>query len=233
MDEEENNSPMGVSHDEEIMTEQQPPQPTAAEANHTSDQPANTRSRTTSILIALIAVSVVAIVALTLALTKPFSGRSKSTDSANEIITAPPSSSFPSFSPSSRPSTIIPNWDLTFLGTDTDFSIGSTNEITFKYEIGAGRTYEFALFAPGCMDDVIGLNYNTTTVTNAASAVTDNLDVLLDVESVSNIRESNIWSDITSRIEMCIALELVSPTMVVKRDTRNIAINLVNVGVFG
>ncbi len=214
--------------DEEMMTEQQSAQHTS---HATPDQPA--RSRSTTILIALIAVASVTIVALSLALTRPFSnsGKSKSTDS--EIVITEPPSFFPSFSPSSRPTTAIPNWDLNYLGVDTNLGVNSTNDITFMYEIGMGRTYQFDLFTAGCRDDIVGLNYTTTTVTYAASAVTDKLDIQLDVESMKSIRDSNIWNGITSAIELCITVELVSPSMVVKRDARNIAINVVNVGVFG
>ncbi len=227
---------MSGGEDEEMMTEQQSAQHTAeandtlAPSQATPDQPA--RSKTTSILIVLIAVASVAIVALALALTRPFakSGKSKSTDPEIVITEAP--SSFPSFSPSARPTTAIPNWDLNYLGVATDLGDDSTNDITFMYEIGMGRTYQFDLFATGCRDDIIGLNYTTTTVTNAASAVTDNLEIQLDVESMKSIRDSNIWNDSTSAIELCITVELVSPSMVVKRDTRNIAINIVMMGVF-
>jgi len=221
----------GAAYDEELMAEQQ--QPTTAEANGVSPDaaapPANTRSKTTSILIAFIAISSGVIVALSVLLTRP------SQNQAEMIVTIPPSS-YPSISPSSRPTTAIPNWDLNFLDIASNFTGGSTNEITFMYEIGAGRKYKFGLFAQGCTDNVTGLNHTITPVTTPTdNFVTENLNVLLDIKNMASIRTSNIWNEIASTMEMCITLQLISGKtgMVVRKDNRNIALELVNVGVFG
>mmetsp|Transcript_14446 Transcript_14446/g.21753 ORF Transcript_14446/g.21753 Transcript_14446/m.21753 type:complete len:240 (+) Transcript_14446:107-826(+) len=223
----------GAAYDEELMAEQQQ-QPTTAEANDVSPDaaapPANTRSKTTSILIALIAISSGVIVALSVLLTRP-----NQSENQAEMITIPPSS-YPSISPSSRPTTAIPNWDLNFLDIASNFTGGSTNEITFMYEIGAGRKYIFGLFAQGCTDNVTGLNHTITPVTTPTdNYVTENLNVLLDIKNMASIRTSNIWNEIASTMEMCITLQLISGKtgMVVRKDNRNIALELVNVGVFG
>ena len=223
----------GAAYDEELMAEQQ--QPTTAEANDVSPDaaapPANTRSKTTSILIALIAISSGVIVALSVLLTGP----NQSENQAEMIVTIQPSS-YPSISPSSRPTTAIPNWDLNFIDIASNFTGGSTNEITFMYEIGAGRKYKFDLFAQGCTDNVTGLNHTITPVTTPTdNFVTENLNVLLDIKNMASIRTSNIWNEIASTMEMCITLQLISGKtgMVVRKDNRNIALELVNVGVFG
>lgn len=104
------------------------------------------------------------------------------------------------------------------------------------YEIGAGRQFKFSLFAQGCIDNITGLNYTTTTAINPTDDyATENLDVIVAVKNMSSIYESNIWNESTSTMEFCIMLQLISVMsgMVIKEEGRNFALHLVHVGVFG
>ena len=229
-------SPYKVASDEEMMTTEQQRQHTAADSPNVPDQPANGRSKTTLVLIALIVLSSVVIIALSVALARNGSGSSESGKEAVIDVTLP-LTPFPSFSPSSSRATIaIPNWDLNYIGIASDFGVDRPDEITFMYEIGAGRLFKFSLFAQGCMDNITGLNYTITTAINPTDDyATENLDVILAVKNMSSISKSNIWNENTSTMEFCIMLQLISVMsgMVIREEARNFALKLVNVGVFG
>ena len=225
-----------VASDEEMTTTEQQRHHTAADSPKVPDQPANGRSKTTLVLIALIVLSSVVIIALSVALARTGSGSSESGKEAVIDVTLP-LTPFPSFSPSSSRATIaIPNWDINYIGIASDFGVDRPDEITFMYEIGAGRLFKFSLFAQGCMDNITGLNYTITTAINPTDDyATENLDVILAVKNMSSISESNIWNENTSTMEFCIMLQLISVMsgMVIREEARNFALKLVNVGVFG
>jgi hypothetical protein len=118
---------------------------------------------------------------------------------------------------------VIPNWDINFLQLLTDFSNGSTDEITLKYEIGAERSYQVDLFDKGCTDPITGTNIITTHVVTTKDATHDLLDVLLDLDK-STITTSNIWNPLATKIEMCVRVQLLSGSSVIKEDARDIDI---------
>lgn len=224
--------------DEEMMAEQQPTS-ASAEADEVSiiskhdddaapplaqEAPsAVTASKTTSLLIVLIAILAVVVIALAVALTRPTENRLQS---ENQAANTPPPTLFPTPTPT-RPASDILNWKINFLELLLDFGLGSSKEITFKYEIGAGRTYQFSLFDYGCTENVTGLNVTTTTVVTPKDSDYDNLDVVLDVMNMTTIATSNIWNSDTSTMEMCIKLQLLSGSgCVIREDARNIGITL-------
>jgi hypothetical protein len=119
-------------------------------------------------------------------------------------------------------SATIPNWDINFLQLITDFSNGSTDEITLKYEIGMGRTYQVDLFDKGCTAPIT-TTINTTHSTTSKDTNHDYLDVLLNMDK-STIASSNIWNPFSTKIEMCVRLQLLSGSNVIKEDVRDIDI---------
>ena len=53
----------------------------------------------------------------------------------------------------------ILDWTLALTNLDSDFSLGSTNEITLEYEIGTGRSsYEVNIFTKGCIDPITDID---------------------------------------------------------------------------
>ena len=121
-------------------------------------------------------------------------------------------------------SAVIPNWDINFLELLTDFSNGSTEEITLKYEIGTERVYQVDLFDKGCTDPITGTTIITTPVDTPKDATHDSLDILLDLDK-STITSSNIWNSLSSKIEMCVRVQLLSGSSVIKEDVRDIDIS--------
>ena len=120
-------------------------------------------------------------------------------------------------------SALIPNWDINFLELLTDFSNGSTDEITLKYEIGTGRTYQVDLFDKGCTDPITGTSILTTPVDSPKDATHDSLNIFLDLDK-STISSSNIWNPLSTKIEMCVRVQLLSGSSVIKEDARDIDI---------
>jgi len=120
---------------------------------------------------------------------------------------------------------VIPNWDINFLQLLTDFSNGSTDEITLKYEIGAERSYQVDLFDKGCTDPITGTNIITTHVVTTKDATHDLLDVLLDLDK-STITTSNIWNPLSEKIEMCVRVQLLSGLSIIKEEARDIDIKI-------
>jgi hypothetical protein len=120
-------------------------------------------------------------------------------------------------------SATIPNWDINFLQLITDFSNGSTDEITLKYEIGMGRIYQVDLFDKGCAVPIEGTTIDTNSFTTAKDSNYDYLDVLLDLDK-STIATSNLWNQLSNKIELCIRLQLLSGSNVIKEDARDIDI---------
>jgi hypothetical protein len=120
-------------------------------------------------------------------------------------------------------SATIPNWDINFLQLITDFSNGSTDEITLKYEIGMGRIYQVDLFDKGCAVPIEGTTIDTNSFTTAKDSNHDYLDVLLDLDK-STIATSNLWNQLSNKIELCIRLQLLSGSNVIKEDARDIYI---------
>jgi hypothetical protein len=222
---------------EMIDAEQQPTSASAGADNVSTskdDDPAQesphavTASRTTSILIVLIAILAVVVIALlAVVLTGPSSSENRLQSENQSANDTPRSTPFPTPTPTNRPTSAIPNWNIRFLQLLLDFSFGSPSEITFKYQIGSGRTYLFGLFDSGCTENVTGLNVTTTTVVTPKDYDYDNLDVLLDVMNMSTIAESNIWNPNNSTMEMCIKLQLLSESgCVIREDARNIGITI-------
>jgi len=123
----------------------------------------------------------------------------------------------------SSASATIPNWDINFLQVITDFNNGSTDEITLKYEIGMGRNYQVDLFDKGCTEPITGTGIVTTSTTISKDANHDYLDVHLDLDK-STVASSNIWNQLSSKIEMCARLRLLSGSNVIKEDARDISI---------
>jgi hypothetical protein len=120
-------------------------------------------------------------------------------------------------------SATIPNWDINFLQLITDFSNGSTDEVTLKYEIGLGRTYQIDLFDKGCIVPIEGTIIDTTPSTTSKDSNHDYLDVFLDLDK-STIATSNLWNPLSNKIEMCIRLQLLSGSNIIKEDIRDIDI---------
>jgi hypothetical protein len=121
----------------------------------------------------------------------------------------------------SRASATIPNWDINFLQLTTDFSNGSTDEITLKYEIGMGRTYQVDLFDKGCTVNIQGTTINATSSTADKDSNHDYLDVFLDLDK-KTIASSNLWNPMSKKIELCVRLQLLSGSNVIKEDAHDI-----------
>ena len=128
------------------------------------------------------------------------------------------------FLSASRASAAIKNWDITTPQIVTDFSNESTNEITLTYEIGTGHTsYNVDLFDKGCSNQITGTTINKTSSTTPKDTNHVTLEVLLDVDKLT-IASSNstIWSGISSKIEMCVRVQLLSGATVIAEDSRDI-----------
>ena len=122
----------------------------------------------------------------------------------------------------------IPNWDINFLELITDFSNGSTNEVTLKYELGKGRSsYQVDVLNKGCANQIDGTTFTKTTSTAEKDPVDTNLDdleILLDLNK-STITSSTIWNFLAQKIELCVRVQLLSGTGdIIKEDKRDIDI---------
>ena len=117
----------------------------------------------------------------------------------------------------------ILNWDISFLQVITDFSNGSTDEITLKYLIGTERIYQIDLFDKGCVEPITGTSITITPSTVTKDSSHDYLDVLFDMDK-STVASSNIWNKLASKIEFCTRLQLLSNSVVIKEDVRDISI---------
>ena len=87
----------------------------------------------------------------------------------------------------------IGNWDILYQSLETDFQDSVTNEITLKYKIGTGRTFDVALFEKNCVGPITGMNITSTTdLTPLITTDLDQLEIMLDLDK-SAITSSNIW----------------------------------------
>jgi hypothetical protein len=78
----------------------------------------------------------------------------------------------------------ILDWTLALTNLDSDFSLGSTNEITLEYEIGTGRSsYEVNIFTKGCIDPITDIDvlFNSEVEGGVVEGL-QKLNVFLDVE---------------------------------------------------
>ncbi len=110
---------------------------------------------------------------------------------------------------------------------NTNFTNGSESELTLKYKIGNGRDNNVKLFAKGCVDEITGaVITHTKTITSIEDDPSlQQLEVFIDVDK-ETIAQSNIWNSEREGIEMCVRVQLTSPTTgVIKELQRNIGID--------
>mmetsp|Transcript_7635 Transcript_7635/g.18947 ORF Transcript_7635/g.18947 Transcript_7635/m.18947 type:complete len:389 (-) Transcript_7635:199-1365(-) len=116
----------------------------------------------------------------------------------------------------------IGNWDILYQSLETDFQDSVTNEITLKYKIGTGRTFDVALFEKNCVGPITGMNITSTTdLTPLITTDLDQLEIMLDLDK-SAITSSNIWDG--GKLELCVRVQLLSGGAVIKEDKRDIDI---------
>mmetsp|Transcript_28655 Transcript_28655/g.40951 ORF Transcript_28655/g.40951 Transcript_28655/m.40951 type:complete len:589 (-) Transcript_28655:161-1927(-) len=146
-----------------------------------------------------------------------------SPESEDDTVCAPPP---PTPSPTT-PVNIIPSWALMFDSFSTNFTKGSESELTLTYKMGNGRDNNVKLFAKGCVDEITGAVISHT---KTISSIEDDpslqqLHVFVEVDK-KTIAESNIWNSEREGIEMCVRVQLTSPTTgVIKELQRNIGID--------
>ena len=126
--------------------------------------------------------------------------------------------------PHAHASTIL-DWTLALTNLDSDFSLGSTNEITLEYEIGTGRSsYEVNIFTKGCIDPITDIVVFNSDVGEVVEDL-QKLNVFLDVDK-SALFGSQIWTDATNSLELCVRVDLKSAKNgVIKRLERNIKLD--------
>ena len=121
----------------------------------------------------------------------------------------------------------ILDWTLALTNLDSDFSIDSTNEITLEYEIGTGRSsYEVNIFTKGCIDPITDIDvlFNSEVEGEVVEGL-QKLNVFLDVDK-SALFGSQIWTDATRSLELCVRVDLKSAKNgVIKRLERNIKLD--------
>lgn len=121
----------------------------------------------------------------------------------------------------------ILDWTLALTNLDSDFSLGSTNEITLEYEIGTGRSsYEVNIFTKGCIDPITDIDvlFNSEVEGEVVEGL-QKLNVFLDVDK-SALFGSQIWTDATRSLELCVRVDLKSAKNgVIKRLERNIKLD--------
>mmetsp|Transcript_17228 Transcript_17228/g.24377 ORF Transcript_17228/g.24377 Transcript_17228/m.24377 type:complete len:551 (-) Transcript_17228:144-1796(-) len=122
------------------------------------------------------------------------------------------------------PENEIPNWTLKFNGFSSEFRRGEQYEISLDYSIGTGReSFEITPMETGCKTelDIVGKDQ---TLSDAADGVQE-MKIFLDLDKAGLVN-SPIWNNVTNSVEMCMRIELKSGDMVIKRDERDIQVNL-------
>ncbi len=122
------------------------------------------------------------------------------------------------------PENEIANWTLKFEGFSSEFRRGEQYEISLDYSIGTGReSFVITPMETGCKEDldIVG---KTHTLSDAVDDVQD-MKVFLDLDK-ANLVNTPIWNNVTNAVEMCMRIELYSGNMVIKRDERDIQVNL-------
>ncbi len=105
--------------------------------------------------------------------------------------------------------------------------MNSTKEISLNYTIGKGRDHRVRLFKQGCMENITGTIVTSSPFIslNTADSSLENLEVLLDLD-MNTIASSNIWDESTNSVVICVMIQLLSGSNVIKTDARDVGINL-------
>lgn len=122
------------------------------------------------------------------------------------------------------PENEIANWTMEFNGFNSEFRRGEQYEISLDYTIGTGRSsYKVTPMETGCKTelDIVGQN---ETLNEAVDDVQE-LKILLDLNKAGLVN-SPIWNSEDNSVYMCMRIELYSGDMVIKRDERDIKVNL-------
>jgi len=128
--------------------------------------------------------------------------------------------------PTSAPT--IGSWDLNYASLTTDFNMNGANEITIDYNIGKGRNHQVDVFKKGCKDAITPatvLNSTFSTSPSTTDSRLDDLKVLVDLDK-NTIASSNIYDASTKNVAICLKVDLLSGSNVIKTDERDVAINL-------
>ena len=196
-----------------------------------------TASKTTKVLGSLIAIAVIVVIALSVALTSPATGGRRWQNGNQAVGNEVDETTFPpSFTPTVRPTSVIPNWRIVYLGMESKLNPSDgSNVITIKYDIGAKRSHQYQLFKMGCSEEITGIDLTETTEVSPKDYDSDSLDVILEIGDIAALPNSNIWDSATSTVEMCIILQLINDKTgdVIKEDARNLRIMIEMAAEFG
>ena len=101
-----------------------------------------------------------------------------------------------------------------------DFTASSTNnEVTLSYTIGTGQTPVLNLYASAdcSTETAVTTGLATTSFTTTSGSPLDTIDVSIDFDK-TKIVGSNIWDDLDSSLEFCLAVTLESGGEVITEE---------------
>ena len=109
-----------------------------------------------------------------------------------------------------------------------DFSVESTTEVTFKYEISTGQHVVAKLYKKNCKTSIdpqdIIIESPTPLITTIDGKPSNQLTITHDFNK-SQIAMSTIWNEKDSNIELCQVVQLKEGDMVITEDKRQVDID--------
>ncbi len=153
------------------------------------------------------------------------------TDAPTDTPTEAPTGN-PTDNPTEAPTPAIKSWDLELTSVNTDFDMGSTDEITLSYKIGKDRSYQVFMLHEDCKTAINGATVTKEESTSdiVGDAANEKLKVSVDIVK-SSIAGSNIWVAKTASsndkvVKLCAKVELLSGSNVIKKLERVIEVDL-------
>ena len=135
-------------------------------------------------------------------------------------------------------------WGIIYLDLNTDFdsvdnlsvdkqgddSQSGDRQLIVSYAIGKDRKEETELLTKDCAGAITGINITLTTTRRPKDVTHDSLSLAYDIKK-SDLPGSNIWNNVTTKIEFCQIVRMIipetddHPKMVIESDKRIMTID--------
>ena len=122
-------------------------------------------------------------------------------------------------------------WEIVYLDLFADFSIGSVDELSLRYDISVDREYETEIFEKDCETLITDIDVTLTGATrNHKDANHDTLVLAYGMDK-SAIASSSLWNAASNQLELCQVVGVIipatetDPKMVVVEDARALTID--------